>query len=155
MNQIMDIISKEIMVVVVAAMPLMELKGAIPLGISMGIDPVTAAILGVIGSFIPVPFLLLLLNPIFTKLRRNPTWRKWIDKIINRTVKKTEKIHKYKALGLLLFVAIPLPTTGVWTGSLAASLFRIPFVPAISAIFIGNCIAAFIMMTLSKVAVSL
>ncbi|MCT4605021.1 MAG: small multi-drug export protein [Marinisporobacter sp.] len=153
--QILDYISNEIMILLVAAMPLIELKGAIPIGVSQGISPLHATILGWIGSMIPVPFLLILLKPIFTKMKKHPYWRKLVDWITKRTLRKTGKVHKYKSLGLLLFVAVPLPTTGVWTGSIAASLFNIPFKNAFFAIFLGNTIAAMIIMTLSHVAVSL
>ncbi|QEK11297.1 small multi-drug export protein [Crassaminicella thermophila] len=154
MNQILDFFSKEIMVLLVAAMPVMELRGAIPIGVSLGLSPIHAAILGLLGSMIPVPFLLLLLKPVFEKLRKNPHWRKSIDWITKRTLRKTKQVHKYKSLGLLLFVAVPLPSTGVWTGSIAASLLNIRFKHAFLAIFIGNCIAAFIIMMISHVAVN-
>lgn len=155
MDQVLEFISKEIMVLLIAAMPLMELRGAIPFGVSLGLSPIHATILGICGSMIPVPFLLLLLRPIFNKMKKSPHWRKGIDWITKRTLRKTKKVHKYKALGLLIFVAVPLPTTGVWTGSMAASLLNIRVKHAFLAIFIGNCIAAFIMMIISHVAVSL
>ncbi|QXM05157.1 COG2426 family protein [Crassaminicella indica] len=155
MEQILTYISNEIMVLLVAAMPLMELRGAIPIGVSLGITPLHATILGLFGSMIPVPFLLLLLKPIFIKMKKHPYWRKLVDWITKRTLRKTEKVHKYKSLGLLLFVAVPLPTTGVWTGAIAASLLNIPFKQAFTAIFMGNTIAALIIMTISHVAVNL
>ncbi|QZY54332.1 COG2426 family protein [Crassaminicella profunda] len=155
MDQILEYISNEIMVLLVAAMPLIELRGAIPIGVARGMSAMHATLLGLIGSMIPVPFLLILLKPIFIKMKKHPYWRKLVDWITKRTLRKTEKVHKYKSLGLLLFVAVPLPTTGVWTGSIAASLFNIPFKNAFIAIFIGNTIAALIIMTLSHVAVNL
>lgn len=154
-NKILEFASKEIMVILMAAMPVTELKGAIPFGVSLGISPIHAAILGLMGSLIPVPFLLILLKPVFIKLRKNPYFRKIINWITKRTLSKSKQIYKYKSLGLLLFVAIPLPTTGVWTGSIAAALLNIPFRHAFISIFIGNCFAAFIVMTLSHVAVNL
>lgn len=155
MGQIFDFLSKEMMVLLVSAMPVMELRVSIPLGVSMGMNPVHTMVLGIVGSMLPVPFLLLLLKPVFERMKKSPYWRRTVDWITNRTLKKTGKVHKYKALGLLLFVAVPVPSTGVWTGSIAASLFNIPFRPAFFAIFVGNCIAAFVIMMLSHVAVSL
>jgi len=154
MSQIMDIISKEIMVLLVAAMPVMELRAAIPLGVSLGMSPLHAMIIGLIGSMIPVPFLLFFLKPIFAFLRKNPYWRKFVDWVTKRTMKKSKQIRKYSAIGLLIFVAVPLPTTGVWTGSIAASLLNIRLKHSFLAIFIGNCIAAVIMMAISHMAVS-
>ncbi|PAB59379.1 COG2426 family protein [Anaeromicrobium sediminis] len=151
MTSLLNYMSKEMVVLLVAAMPVMELRGAIPLGISMGVDPIKALIIGMIGSMIPVPFLLVLLEPVFEKLRENDYMKKIVDKIVNRTIKKTSTIHKYKAIGLLLFVAVPIPTTGVWTGAMAASLLKIRFVPALINILIGNTIAALIIAYLSNV----
>jgi uncharacterized membrane protein len=147
--------SKEMVVLLVAAVPAVELRGAIPFGISMGVDPIKAIIIGMIGSMIPVPFLLIFLEPIFEKLRKNSYMKKIVDKLINRTIKRTSTVHKYKAIGLLLFVAVPIPTTGVWTGAMAASLLKIRFLPALINIFIGNTIAALIIAYLSNVVASI
>ena len=153
MNQLLDFISKEIMVLLVAAMPVMELRAAIPLGVSLGMSPIHAMVLGIIGSMIPVPFLLFFLKPVFAFMRKSPYWRKFVDWVIHRTMKKSSRIHKYSALGLMLFVAIPIPSTGVWTGSIAASLLNMRIKYAFLAIFAGNCIAAIIMMLLSHMAI--
>lgn len=144
MENLLDFLSKELAIFIMSAIPVIELRGAIPVGISLGINSIEVVILCLMGSMLPVPFLLLLLQPLFDILRRNKKMRGLVDKIIKRTIKRTNKVHKYKALGLLLFVAIPIPTTGVWTGAMAASLLRIPFWPAIINIFIGNTIAALI-----------
>lgn len=155
MNEIIEFLSNEMIVILVAAMPIMELKGAIPIGVSMGMNPIYVLVLGIIGSTLPVPFLLLFLKPVFERMKRSSYWKKFIDWVTKRTMKKSGKIHKYKALGLFIFVAIPLPSTGVWTGSLAASLLNIPFRSGFLAIFLGNCVAGLIMTTLSHMAVGL
>ncbi|WP_202976436.1 COG2426 family protein [Anaerophilus nitritogenes] len=155
MNKILEILSNEVMVLLVSAMPIMELRGAIPIGVSLGMSPIHATMLALLGSMIPVPFLLVLLKPVFKQLRQKPFWRKLVDWITKRTLRKTTTIYKYKSMGLLLFVAIPIPTTGVWSGSIAASLLNIPLKSAFFSIFIGNCIAALIIMTLSHVVVNL
>lgn len=155
MEKLLEIITKEIMVILIAAMPLVELKGAIPVGVSMGLRPIHATILGVIGSLIPVPFLLLFLKPIFIRLRKTKLFKGTIDKIVKKTLKKGKNIKKYSIIGLIIFVAIPLPGTGVWTGSLAAILFNIRFKHAFPAITLGNTIAATIVFILSFIAVSI
>ena len=154
MSRILDFITKEMMVIMVAAMPVAELRAAIPLGVSLGMSPLHAMILGLIGSMIPVPFLLFFLKPVFAFLRRSPYWRKLVDWVTRRTIKKTKKVHQYSAIGLMIFVAIPVPTTGGWTGSIAASLLNIRTKYAFLAIFAGNCIAAIIMTFLSHMAVN-
>lgn len=155
MGKLIDIITKEIMVILIAAMPLMELKGAIPVGVSMGLSPIHATILGVLGSLIPVPFLLFFLKPIFIKLRRTNLFKNTIDKIIKKTLKKGKRVEKYSILGLMMLVAIPLPGTGVWTGSLAAVLFNIRLKQAFFAITAGNVIAGLIMFILSYIVVNI
>lgn len=155
MNHLFEILSKEMMVTLVAAMPLVELRGAIPLGVSLGMSPLHATVLSLMGSMIPVPFLLFFLKPIFAKMKKHPYWKRFADWLTHRTLKKTKNVQKYSALGLMLFVAVPLPTTGVWTGSMAAALLNIPFRYSFISILLGNCIAAFIVMTLSDVVVNL
>lgn len=154
MDQLFDMVSKELMVVLVAAMPVAELRAAIPLGVSLGINPTYALLLGILGSMLPVPFLLFFLKPVFAFLRKSDYWRRIVDKITHRTMKKSKNVQKYKALGLILFVGIPLPGTGVWTGSLAALLINIKIKHAFLAILIGNIMAGVIMTGISSVAVS-
>ncbi len=153
MSTILDFLTKEIMVLMVAAMPVMELRVAIPMGVSLGMSPLHAMVLGIVGSMIPVPFLLLFLKPVFRKLRKMPAFRRFVEWVTHRTLKKTSRIQKYSLWGLLLFVAVPIPTTGVWSGSIAASLLDMRVKPAFAVIFAGNCIAAVIMMTLSHMAI--
>lgn len=154
MEKILDIITKELMVLFIAALPLVELRGAIPIGVSMGMSPIHATFLGIIGSLLPVPFLLFLLKPIFTKLRKTKTFRGMVDKIVKNTLKKSDTIKKYSVIGLVIFVAIPLPGTGVWSGSLAAILFNIRIKHAFPAIALGNAIAGMIMFVLSHIVVN-
>jgi len=155
MGKLLEIITKEIMVILIAAMPLMELKGAIPIGVSMGLSPIHATILGILGSLVPVPFLLIFLKPIFISLRRTKFFREIIDSIVQKTLKKSKNMKKYSIIGLIIFVAIPLPGTGVWTGSLAAILFNVRFKYAFPAIAVGNIIAGGIMFILSYIVVNI
>jgi len=149
-GKIINFIALEMQVFLVAALPVVELRGAIPLGIAEGMDPLTAAAVSIAGSMLPVPFILLFMKPVFTRLRGSGTGVKIVDALTNRTKRRAEKIKKYSAYGLVLFVAIPLPSTGVWTGAMAASIFNIPVKRAFYAILIGDCIAAMIVMMLSN-----
>lgn len=142
------------MVLLIAALPLMELRGAIPIGVSLGLSPIHSTIIGILGSLIPVPFLLFFLKPILLQLRKTKLFRKTADKVIKKTLKKSKNIEKYSAIGLVIFVAIPIPGTGVWAGSLAATLFKIRFKYAFPAIAIGNTIAGIIMFILSYIVVN-
>ncbi len=149
-----QLVSKEVAVVVTAAMPVIELRGAIPVGMSLGMSPWEAFVLSLIGSMMPVPFLLLLVRPIFAYLRQTELFRNLVDKLSNRTLAKSGNIQKYGFWGLLVFVAVPLPGTGVWTGTLAATLLGMRFKPALAAIWIGDVIAGLAVMTISHGAFS-
>lgn len=142
-------ISLELMVILTAAVPVVELRGAIPAGVALGLSPWHAFILGVIGSMIPVPFILWFIKPIFDWLGGHSFLKPLIERIKKRTLEKSDKIEKYGFWGLLIFVAIPLPGTGVWSGALAAVLLNLRFRKAFFAIFFGNMIAGLIMMSFS------
>jgi len=148
-KKLIDFLSIEFTVMLTAALPIIELRGAIPIGISLGLSPIHAGILSFIGSMIPVPFILFTIRPIFNHMKKTRTFKKLIHKITDRSIHNSGKIQKYGAWGLLVFVAIPLPGTGVWSGSLAAALLDMRFKWAFPAIFFGNLIAGLIIMTLS------
>lgn len=148
-QELLDFLSIELTVMLTAALPIIELRGAIPVGISLGLSPLHSAIISFIGSMIPVPFILFSIRPIFNYLRKTKTFNKLIHKITDRSMDGSGKIQKYGVWGLLLFVAIPLPGTGVWSGSLAAALLDMRFKWAFPAIFVGNMIAGILIMGLS------
>lgn len=154
MNGLTHLVSKEVAVLVTAAMPVIELRGAIPVGMSLGMSPWEAFALSLIGSMMPAPFLLLLVRPLFAYLRQTEMFRSMVDKLSNRTLAKSGNIQKYGFWGLLLFVAVPLPGTGVWTGTLAATLLGMRFKSALAAIWIGDLIAGLAVMTISHGAFS-
>lgn len=145
-----NFIALEMRVFLIAALPVVELRGAIPFGIAEGMDPYTSALISLAGSMLPVPFILLFMKPVFTRMRGSSTGVKIVDKLTSRTKRKAENIKKYSTYGLILFVAIPLPSTGVWTGAMAASIFNIPIKRAFFAILTGDCIAALLVMALSN-----
>lgn len=121
----------------VSMVPIIELRGALPIGVGMGLSPLVSAAISVIGNLLPVPFLLWLVPKIFDWLRD----KKYTKKIIAWFEKKAEKNHKtidkYGWLGLYILVAIPLPGTGAWTGALVSSCFKMKFWPSIFAIVAG------------------
>jgi len=137
-------IPKETMVVIVGALPVSELRGAIPLGLSLGIPLVKTFWLAVLGNMLPVIPALFLFEPISNGLRKHGLFRRFFDWLERRTRNNTDVIQKYEALGLAIFVGIPLPLTGAWSGVIAATLFKIRFRYAFLAITSGVIIAGVI-----------
>lgn len=152
---LLNFISKEFTVIFTAMLPVIEVRGAIPVGIALGMTPIHATILAFLGSVIPVPFILLTIRPIFAYLRKTKTFKKLITKLTNNSMRKSSDIKKYGYLGLFIFVAIPLPGTGVWSGSLIASLLNLRIKYAFPAIVLGNLIASIAIMILSFGVVSI
>ena len=154
LQQLLNFISIELTLMLTAALPIIELRGAIPVGMSLGMSPAHATIISFIGSMIPVPFILFTIRPIFNYLKKTKLFKKLVHKLTDKSLNKSANIQKYGAWGLLVFVAIPLPGTGVWSGSLIASLLDMRFKWAFPAILVGNIIAAGIIMGLSNGVVS-
>lgn len=132
---------KCMMVFATAMVPVVELRGAIPLGVSMGLPPLTVYILAVLGNLLPVPFLVLLVRQVFDWLRRGRFWGPKIAAMERRAHLKGRLVRKYRLPGLIVLVAVPLPGTGAWTGALVAALLDIRLRTAIPAIFVGLLIA--------------
>ena len=131
------------MVVILSAAPVSELRGAIPLALGhFNFSIQKAVILSVFGNMLPVVPLLLGLNKFSEIAMKVPVLNKLLNWWFNRTKKHSEVVEKYEALGLILFVAIPLPVTGAWSGCVAAYLLGIKFKYALPAIFTGVLIAA-------------
>ena len=107
----------------VAMVPVVELRGAIPFGVVRGLNLWTAIIASVLGNLVPVPFIILFIRRIFAWMRAHmPKLDGFVAKIESKAHLKGETVQKYGPLGLLIFVAIPLPGTGAWTGALVAAL---------------------------------
>jgi uncharacterized membrane protein len=134
-------------------LPIIELRGAIPIGLAMGMSFRQAFITCYIGSLIPVPILLFTIRPVFKWLRQTELFNKIIHKLIHKTLNRSHYVEKYGFWGLLLFVAIPLPGTGVWSGTLVAVLLDVRFKVAFPAIVLGNLIAGVLIMILSQGAI--
>lgn len=142
-------VSKEMIVFFISMVPILELRGGLLAASVLNIDIVRALWLCVIGNIIPVPFILLLITPIFNWLKRTKTFRPMVEKLENRAMGKSDQIEKYEFWGLVLFVGIPLPGTGAWTGSLIAALLGVKFKKAFPAVLLGIALAAVIMSIVS------
>ena len=147
------VLGKCIMTMAIAAIPVVELRGAIPAGIAAGLDPWLACAAAVIGNLLPVPFIVLLVRRVFDWLRRLPFFAPKCDALENSAHLKGRLVRKYRLLGLTLFVAIPLPGTGAWTGALIAAFLDIRLRHALPAITLGVLIAGSIvtLMTLGVI----
>ena len=142
--------SKELVVLIIAALPIFELRGALPVAINMFHFPwYYALLLAIIGNLLPVPFILLFLDTASRLLSKIGFFERMLHWLFERTKKRGRVVEKYERIGLALFVAIPLPGTGAWTGSLAAVLFGLKFKHAFLSIFIGVFIAGIIVTCLS------
>ena len=134
----------------VAMLPIAELRGAIPLGIYWGLSPILVFIIAIIGNMVPVPLILLFLEGIEKYLRKSEKMARALDWLFERTYKKAdEKVRRWEYLALILFVAIPLPGTGAWTGSLIAYLFKFDIKKSMLSIFAGVLIAGAIVLIAS------
>ncbi len=139
---------KEIIVFVISMIPILELRGAILAAGIMNMKFLSTYIIAVIGNIIPVPFVLLFIDKIFVLLKKTKL-RKFVERLENKAILKSDKVTKYGKWGLFLFVAVPLPGTGAWTGSLIASLLRMNKKQAVFYIFLGILTAGLIMSMLA------
>ena len=129
--------------------PVLELRGAIPVGIAAGLSPLVACVAAILGNLVPVPFIMLLIRRIFDWLRDTAFFGPKIVWLERRAHLKGRVVRKYRLLGLIILVGIPLPGTGAWTGALVAALLDIRLRNAIPAIFAGLVIAAVITVTVT------
>lgn len=143
------VLSKEALVFLISMTPILELRGGLVAAALFQIDMWKAIAICVIGNIIPVPFILLLITPIFNWLKQTKAFRPMVEKLEHKAMSKKDSIEKYEFWGLVLFVGIPLPGTGAWTGSLIAALLDMKFKKAFPAVLIGICMATVIMTTLS------
>lgn len=140
---------KEIAVFIISLMPILELRGGLIAAALLNMNPIESYIISMIGNIIPVPFILWLINKILDWMRNSKHLSKvakWLDKKLN---KHKGQIEKYGYLGLILFVGIPLPGTGAWTGCLVAAGLNMNRKKAFIATLIGILMASIIMMILS------
>ncbi len=140
---------KELFVFFLSAMPISELRGAIPIALGFGISPEKTFLICFLGNLAPVPFLLLFLEKVKKFILRFGFAKKWYEKIEKRTLKRKGIIEKYGYMGLVLLVAVPLPGTGAWTGSLLAALLNLEFKKSLVAISLGVFAAGVIVLSAS------
>ena len=134
----------------ISMIPILELRAGIPAGVAAGLNPWQAMLVAVAGNILPVPFALLFLRKILRTLRRTSSrLNRIIARYEQKTLTKAEKVRKYEALGLLLFVAVPLPGTGAWTGAVIASILEIRLKTAVPMILLGLLIAGVIVTSIT------
>lgn len=130
-----------------AMTPVVELRGAIPYGLAQDLNPWLTYLAAVIGNMVPVPFIMIFIRRVFNWMRQKSPWLSdRVDWLEQRAEKKSELVRKYALLGLVILVAIPLPGTGAWTGSLVAALMNIRLRQSFPAVFLGVLIAGIIVL---------
>lgn len=143
------------MTFLVSMIPVIELRGAIPLGVAHGLSLPVAATVSVIGNMIPIPLIILFIRNIFKWLKkRSRRISDIIVKLEERANRQSKIVIDYQLVGLCIFVALPLPGTGAWTGALIAAILELRLKHAVPAIFAGVCIAAGIVSWLTYTAMS-
>lgn len=143
-------LSPEAIVALIATLPIVELRGAVPVGINLfGLPWYRVVLFAVLGNMIPIFLILLLLEKMVGWLSHIGFFRRFFEWLFARTRRKSGLIQRYEFWGLMLFVSIPLPVTGAWTGSVAAVIMDIPYWRAMLAIFCGVLIAGGVVTTLS------
>lgn len=131
---------------VTAMMPILEIRGAIPVGVASGLDPWLAFAVGFVGNMLPIPILILLTRKIIEWLKKHNMLVKLTAWLENKGSKGAQKVQKYSFWGLFTLVAIPLPGTGAWTGALVASLLDMRLKRALPAIAMGVAAAGLIVL---------
>ncbi len=142
-------INHEFAVFLISLLPVVELRGAIPFGVALGVDWGAVYLLSVLGNIIPAPFIILFFRPVIEYLEKTKLFGKLASKLKGRANSKIKDVNKYKMLGLLAFVAIPLPGTGAWTGAAIAALMKMRLKHALPMIVAGVMIAGILMMGIS------
>jgi len=142
-------LDRNLAVFLVSMLPVVELRGAIPFGVGLGMDWRTVYLISVIGNMLPVPFIIMFFRPIIEFLKQTRLFGNLASKIHERSVKKSKDVIKYKVFGLFLFVMIPLPGTGAWTGAAIAALLDMRLKNAVPTILLGVICAGILMMGIS------
>lgn len=141
----MSLIKQILSVFGLAMIPVFELRGAIPVGVAAGLPFWTVFLTAFLGNLLPVPFLILFTRRVFEWLRtKSALLERFVSRLERKAATKEDLLKKYELLGLCILVAIPLPGTGAWTGSLVAAVFDIRLKHAFPAIALGVLIAGII-----------
>ena len=138
-------LGKIVMTFLISMVPVIELRGAIPIGVGAGLSPWVAIGVSIVGNLVPVPFIIIFIKKIFAWLRKvSCKLDGLVTGLEKRAEKKSETVQKYAFWGLFILVAIPLPGTGAWTGALVAAMLEMPLKKAFPAILLGVLGAAVI-----------
>lgn len=144
-NAMSGIIPGEWIIFIISMIPILELRGGLLVASLLHIEMWKAALICMVGNIIPIPFILLFIKKIFALMKKTKLFRPLVEKLEEKAMSKSDRIKQYEFLGLVLFVGIPLPGTGAWTGSLIAALLDVDIKKASLAIFIGLIMASIIM----------
>jgi len=140
----------------ISMVPLIEQRGAIPVGIlGYQMNPWLVAIVSLLGSFIPAPFIYFFFNKIFAWMKTIKLFDKFTNFVEKKVQKGSKQLEKYKEIGLITFVGIPLPTTGLWTGTAVAAFMGLDFKKSMVCVFLGGIISAALIAIFSVVAPAL
>ena len=151
-----DTTGKCLFTMLVSMIPIIELRGGLPFGVALGLPYYLAFPAAVIGNLIPAPFIIVYIRRIFELMRKYlPSLNGLVDKLEKKAHLKGKKVQKYQYLGLWIFVAIPLPGTGAWTGSMAAAFLGMRLKKAMPAVVLGVLTAGGIMLGLTHVGINL
>ncbi len=142
-------ISREMLVFIISLFPILELRGGILAASLLDVTMWKGIVISAIGNFIPIPFILIFIKKIFALLKKTRLLKPVVEKLEKKAMNRKDRIEKYEFWGLVLFVGIPLPGTGAWTGSLIAALLDIDVKKAIKAELLGIALAAVIMTIVS------
>ena len=148
-NHLSQFISPEGAVFIISMIPILELRGGLLAASLLKISAAKALPICIVGNIIPIPFILLFIRQIFKWMKKTKLFRGLIIKMENRAMGKSDQIKRYEFLGLLLFVGLPLPGTGAWTGALIASLLEVDIKKSSIAILCGLFMASAIMYIVS------
>lgn len=140
---------KELIVFIISMLPILELRGGLIAASLLNLNIVSSFIICFIGNILPVPFILWFITPIFDKLKKTKKLSKFVNKLENKAMSKKDQIEKYQYWGLMLFVGIPLPGTGAWTGCLIAALLGMDKKKSFLFTTLGVLMAGIIMLILS------
>jgi len=140
---------KEIITFIISLLPILELRGGLLAAGILNLNPIVAYIICIVGNLLPIPFILMFITKILEWMKKTKLFSKIAIWLENKALNKKDSLKKGEFIGLVLFVGIPLPGTGAWTGALLASILRMDKKRAMLAILIGIFIASIIMMILS------
>ncbi|MEW8974257.1 MAG: small multi-drug export protein [Tissierellaceae bacterium] len=147
MLDIIEGLKKELIVLFFSMTPIFELRGAIPLGISLGLNPIHSGIISIIGNILILGILLKVLRPLMVFFEGTYLFKNTIGWVKRRAMKKAGIIKRYSIVGLFFFVAIPIPTTGAWTGAVIATLLKLDYKKSFISMSMGIITAAMLVLS--------